>query len=246
VRPRTSGSYAIARGRTEAGRPRRTSAPIPGRIDQRPEVPGRLGGAAAPELLQAGHVLGGGRLPEEIGELAAERVLTAVRRREPAGGGALPKRGRAFLRDEIAQRPPGAGGEHLPHPGDARAADREDIDAREPRAHPHAVERAPSAQREVRREAGEEAREEHVVAGREVHAARGVAAAAHREVEGRADDGHVRLAPVRDGDERARLRREALAVADAHAEGRARVGPHAVSDGVVEIGHVYILAAWRA
>src|SRR5688572_27055771 len=65
------------------------------------------------------------------------------------------------------------------------------------------------------------------------------------EVERRGDDRHVGLPAMGDDYEAAGLEREPPRAEHVHAEGRGRVGPHAVADSVVEVRHVSILQGWR-
>ena len=75
-----------------------------------------------------------------------------------------------------------------------------------------------------------------------MHAVAGVAAQVPAEIEGRGQNGDVRLAPVRGDDQRARLETEARLPQRLDAERCVRVRPHAAGDGVVEVEHAYILA----
>ena len=166
--------------------------------------------------------------------------------RSPCGVRPRPERLQRLFGHELLERELGACGEHLAEPGHARAADREDVDEGKPAADSDRVEEPSRARRQVRREAREEPRQEHVVARGEVETVRAVAATAHSEVQRRAEDGHVGLAAGASPRRASRApARTSLALSVVHAKRCARVRPHAVADRVVEIRHVYILAPWR-
>ena len=218
--------------------------PVPEEPDQVAEVAGRPGGAAAPEVVEvARHSLPGrDGPPEEVGVGAVESVTGACRRRPPGRACTRAEDIGRLLGHEFVERIVGPRGEDLAEARHARAADRKDVDEREPAPDPDGIQQPASARGEVGREAGEESRQEHVVAGGEVEAVRAVAPAAHPEVERRAENWHVRLAPVRRHDQRSGLRREPPGAQRRDAKRGMGVRPHPVADSVVEVGHVYILA----
>ena len=219
-------------GEIAAGRPRRTSAPIPGRIgpispsgDGRPSGkttstlpsrticrrgcgsrrrPGRHGG---PEVLEAAAVL-----PGEIGcqrRSAYSPRSTSLGARgpaQPAARGAL-RAGRppvSSASSVVERRSRRLAAKHLPDARDRGAPDREDVDEREAsaRRRPGRGAAEPAAGARAGSPAKNPGRNMSSRAAKWSRPA--VAPAAHREVERRADDGHVGLAPVRDRDERAR------------------------------------------
>ena len=89
--------------------------PVAHDLDERPEVAGGLGGAAAPELLEAPRVLGREGLPEQVGVSPVEDVPAAGRGVEAAGGGPCRERRDGLLREVLAKRVAGRVGEHLAH-----------------------------------------------------------------------------------------------------------------------------------
>jgi hypothetical protein len=168
------------------------------------------------------------RAPQEVGVLGPQHVA-----RSPRTG--QPERVRAGLeRAGVWNRGVGALPHQLAEPGHARAADRVDLNARKPAADPDAEEQAARGHGQLRGKAGQEARQEHVVAGRERRApAPQLPAAPER----RAEDRDVGLAPVRDENQRPGSEREPAGRQHGDPKGGVRVRPHAAGDRVVEQTH---------
>ena len=98
-------------------------------------------------------------------------------------------------------------------------------------------EEPPHRRRHGPRKAREEARLEEILPRREVHPERVLDPHRAPVEERRADERHVRLAPVRDREDRPRPHLELLGRDRSHAKRRVRVDPHSGCDCVVEATH---------
>ena len=197
------------------------------------------GRARAPEGVRS--LAARDRLPEKVRVLAAHdlpaaraasRHIRARRERASSRSGATSSSERIRARPRAA--PPAA------QCSRSRSDARPHTEGSGPRRPGRAA--GASARRDLRREPGEEAAQEHVVARGEVHALAAVLPERGAEVELGRDDRHVGLLAVRRHDQRPRPEPERLRPEVAHAKGGAGVGPHAKADGVVERAHADSIA----
>jgi peroxiredoxin len=216
---------------------------LPRDFDKAAKVGSRAGGAALPEPGRARAVGSLHRPPEEVGVLAAQHVAASHCGWKPKLIRAHAEGIAELLREQLLELGLRDGADELAGASDARARDGMHLDPRQESPDAYGEEGPPGALRELLGEAREEAREEHVIAGREAHAVLAVTPEAAPEVEQGRDHGHIGLAPVGHDDQRARLEAEAMRPHGHNSKRRVRVRPHAQSYSVVERSHVGSMAA---